>query len=161
MARKTKSRPPAQQLHSDELQIAYGFFNEIGIIAQLSANQMQRVLPDGLTQSQFAVLNWFVRVDTQATPGRLANAFQITKGAMTNTLHKLAAKGFIAVAADPASGRQKIVRMTSSGRRARDAAIAANQPLLKAFLETFELNRIERALPLLKQIRQYLDELRN
>lgn len=143
------------------LQTAYGFFNEIGIISQLSSNQMQRAMPHGLTQSQFSVLNWFIRVDDQASPGRLAQAFQITKGAMTNTLQKLQAKGFIDIQTDPASARQKIVTLTAAGRRARDSAISANYPQLSAFLEAFDIGRIDRALPLLRQIRQYLDELRS
>ena len=40
----------------------------IGIIAQLTSNQLQRNLPHGLTQSQFSVLNWFLRVDDEASP---------------------------------------------------------------------------------------------
>ena len=93
MNRKRNSHraPRGSKSAGSDLQIAYGFFNEIGIIGQLSSNQMQRAMPHDLTQSQFSVLNWFVRVDTQATPGRLAKAFQVTKGAMTNTLHKLKA----------------------------------------------------------------------
>jgi DNA-binding MarR family transcriptional regulator len=50
---------------------------------------VQQNLPAGLTVSQFSVLNWFIRVDNVATPGRLSTAFQVTKGAMTNTLKKL------------------------------------------------------------------------
>ena len=64
----SKKRSPSRR----SLATAFEFFNEIGIIAQLSSNQMQRTMPHGLTQSQFSVLNWFVRVDDQATPGRLA-----------------------------------------------------------------------------------------
>ncbi len=143
------------------LETAYGFFNEIGIISQLSSNQMQRAMPHDLNQSQFSVLNWFVRVDAHATPGRLAQAFQITKGAMTNTLQKLQAKGFIDIQTDPASARRKIVTLTAAGRRARDSAIAANYPQLSAFLDAFDIGRIDRALPLLRQIRQYLDDLRS
>ena len=114
--------------------LAFEFFNEVGIISQLSSTRMQRVLPHGMTQSQFSVLNWFVRVDTQASPTRLANAFQVTKGAMTNTLGKLEEKGFVAIAPDPASGRSKIVTLTPAGRAARDAAIAALGQDLAEFL---------------------------
>lgn len=140
-----------------ELQSAYRFFNEIGIIAQLSSNQMQRTLPHALTLSQFSVLNWFVRVDAQASPGRLAHAFQVTKGAMTNTLRKLSAKGFITVEEDPNSGRSKIVRLTKTGAEARKAAIAATYPLLESFLERFDSHQIADLLPLLEDIRSHLD----
>ena len=61
----------------------FAYFNEIGIIAQLSSAQFEKTLPARLNNSQFSVLNWFRRVDSQATPGRLATAFQVTAGAMT------------------------------------------------------------------------------
>jgi DNA-binding MarR family transcriptional regulator len=143
------------------LEKAFQIFNEMNIIAQLSANEMARVLPHGLNVSQFSVLNWFVRVDDQATPGRLAEAFQITKGAMTNTLGRLEEKGFVSVSPDPQSGRRKLVRMTAAGRRARSEAIAATQPLLRGVLAHFGIARIETLLPHLESIRRYLDEHRS
>lgn len=143
-----------------DLQNAYRFFNEIGIIAQLSSNQMQRTLPHSLTLSQFSVLNWFVRVDAQASPGRLARAFQVTKGAMTNTLRKLSDKGFVSVEEDPDSGRSKIVRLTQAGAEARRAAVAAAYPLLEGFLERFDKHQIADLLPLLEDIRSHLDDQR-
>jgi DNA-binding MarR family transcriptional regulator len=156
----TGKRQESRQATAD-LNDAYAFFNEINIIAQLSANQMDRQMPAGLNQSQFSVLNWFVRVDDIATPGRLAKAFQVSKGAMTNTLSKLAAKGFVSITTDPTSGRRKLVRLTPSGRRARDAAVAATFPLLEAFLEEFDIARIRRQLPQLQRIRAYLDAARD
>jgi len=150
----------AAQPSAKQLELAYTFFNEIGIIAQLSATRMQRVLPHDLTQSQFSVLNWFVRVDVQATPGRLARAFQVSKGAMTNTLGKLSGKVFVTVEPDPASGRRKIVRMTPSGRTARDQAIAASYPALQSLLKDISSEGIAEALPLLQEVRQILDAAR-
>jgi len=140
---------------------AFRVFNELNIIAQLSANEMARVLPHGLNVSQFSVLNWFVRVDDQATPGRLAAAFQVTKGTMTNTLGKLEQKGFVSISPDPGSGRRKLVRMTEAGHRARREAIAATQPLLQGFLAHFGVARTEALLPHLETIRHYLDEHRS
>ena len=142
------------------LETAFSFFNEIGIIAQLSSNQMQRSMPHQLTQSQFSVLNWFIRVDNEATPGRLAAAFQVTKGAMTNTLGKLEQKGFVKIEPDPASGRSKRVTITASGRKAREEAIrSAHQPLAE-FLTAFPAKTLEEVLPTLKSIRAFLDEAR-
>ena len=143
------------------LATAFEFFNEIGIIGQLSSNRMQRSLPHGLNQSQFSVLNWFIRVDDQATPGRLARAFQVTGGAMTNTLNKLSAKGFIQVEPDPESGRSKIVTLTPAGRRAREDAIAALTGDLTSFLEAFPVSRLKEALPLLRETRAFLDAARD
>ena len=155
------STPAGSPAEREALNDAYRFFNEIGIIAQLSSNQMQRSLPHALNQSQFSVLNWFVRVDDEATPGRLAAAFQVSKGAMTNTLGKLSDKGFVRIEPDPASGRQKIVTLTAAGRAARDDAIAATYPLLREFLGRFDLGQLRETLPLLEGVRRYLDERRS
>ncbi len=141
--------------------LAFEFFNEVGIISQLSSTRMQRLLPHGMTQSQFSVLNWFVRVDTQASPTRLANAFQVTKGAMTNTLGKLEEKGFVAIAPDPASGRSKIVTMTAAGARARKAALKALSADLETFTGAFSVGEIRAALPFLRAVRAFLDAARD
>jgi DNA-binding MarR family transcriptional regulator len=107
------------------------------------------------------VLNWFVRVDTQANPGRLARAFQVSKGAMTNTLAKLEAKKFVHIEPDPTSGRSKIVRMTTAGRRARDQAIGATHEELQDFLNQFPPQTLAKTMPLLKEVRAYLDAARD
>ena len=140
--------------------VLFTYFNEIGIISQLVGNIFERSLPDGLTNSQFSVLNWFVRVDDQATPTRLATAFQVTGGAMTNTLKKLEAKGLVKVRPDVTSGRQKIVTMTAKGRAMRDKAIACAPPALGEFAEQFSMSNIEKQTRELKKVRQFLDEYR-
>lgn len=144
----------------EDIDTAFIFFNEINIIAQLSSNMFERVLPHGLTQSQFTVLNWFVRVDTEATPGRLATALMVTRGAMTNTLSKLEEKGFIKVEPDASSGRQKRVTMTEAGRSARDDAIAASADLLAEFSDRFNAEETLALIPRLQAVREYLDQRR-
>ncbi len=140
--------------------ILFTYFNEISIISQLAGTIFERSLPDGLTNSQFGVLNWFVRVDVEATPTRLATAFQVTGGAMTNTLKKLEAKGLVKVEPDANSGRQKRVTLTRAGRKLRDKAIACAPPVLAEFGEKFSLARIEKQTRELQKVRQYLDEYR-
>jgi DNA-binding MarR family transcriptional regulator len=144
-----------------ELQSGYEFFLEVNIIAQLASNLMQRALPHGLTLAQFSVLNWFVRVDSEATPGRLARAFQVTNGAMTNTLQRLLEKALVTVEPDPANGRQKRVRMTALGRRCRDDAIASTYPDIADFLAEFELAEVRSLIPTLRRMREYLDRQRD
>ena len=138
----------------------FTFFNEIGIISQLATSMFEQRLPHELTISQFGVLNWFVRVDSEATPSRLAKAFQVTGGAMTNTLKKLESKGFIKIRPDEKSGRQKRVTLTKSGRKARDESIAAVGPLLAEFAEAFPAAGLERQVKQLSKVREYLDEYR-
>ena len=94
----------------------FNFFTEIGIIAQLSQTQFERLMPSGMTIAQFTVLNHCVRVGDGKSPARLAHAFQVTKGTMTSTLHRLEQKGLVAIHPDPADGRSKIVRITETGR---------------------------------------------
>lgn len=143
-----------------EQETMFTFFNEIGIISQLATGIFEHRLPTGMTSSQFSVLNWFTRVDVEATPGRLAKAFQVTAGAMTNTLKKLEAKGWVKVEPDQSSGRKKRVTMTRKGAAARRAAIAAVAPLLAEFATEFGSKKLEKQLKALVPVRQYLDEYR-
>jgi len=145
---------------SDDGNILFDFFNEIGIISQLSSTMFERNLPDGLTNSQFSVLNWFLRVDTVATPGRLATAFQVTPGAMTNTLKRLESKGLIKIVPDSESGRKKQVTITSQGKAVRDKAIASAAPLLAEFAAEFSPNSLKKQVSSLSKVRAYLDEYR-
>ena len=138
----------------------FTFFNEIGIIAQLSTGMFEQQLPEGLTQSQFSVLNWFIRVDSEASPTRLAKAFQVTGGAMTNTLKKLAGKGLVKIEPDATSGRQKKITLTTKGRKMRDRAIASVAPLLAEFAGAFDVSKLEKQTRELAKVRQYLDESR-
>lgn len=138
----------------------FGFFTEVSIIAQLSINLFERHLPEGLTNSQFGVLNWFHRVDDEATPGRLATAFQVTPGAMTNTLKRLEAKALIKVEPDASSGRRKRVTITPQGRDMRQRAIESAAPLLAEFIQAFSPAAIAGQTRELAKIREYLDEYR-
>lgn len=144
----------------EQVSTLFTFFNEIGIISQLSGNLFERNLPMGLTNSQFSVLNWFHRVDDVATPSRLARAFQVTGGAMTNTLKRLESKGLVKVMPDPDSGRQKRVTITAKGRKLRDTAIAASIPLFTDFASEFPPEKLQKQIRELKKIRQFLDESR-
>ena len=141
--------------------VHFRFMTEIAIIDQLASRLFERVMPEGLNMPQFTVLNHFVRLDRPSSPQRLAAAFQVTKGAMTNTLQRLEAKGLVSVAADPGDGRAKIVTITPAGRNARDTAIAALEPILKQLAGAFTAAEIAAALPLLVRMRQYLDAERD
>lgn len=136
-------------------------FNEIGIIEQLSRNAFERVMPDGLKLSQFAVLNHFVRLGGARNPVELARAFQVSKGAMTNTLQKLEAKGFVNVHADPKDGRGKNVTITPAGCRAREEAVRALQPQIQDFENRVNMTELTDLLPALARLREVLDRARD
>lgn len=139
----------------------FRFFNEIGIIAQLSGNAFEKVMTGGMTLPQFTVLNHLVRLGGNRTPLEIARAMQVTKGTMTNTLGHLSRAGYITIRPDDRDGRSKRVDITDSGCAAREAAIAAMAPELAWLGERISLTDVEAALPLLEQVRKLLDERRN
>lgn len=151
---------PKPQQSPDTSHALFAYFNEIAITSNLAVGMFERRLPDGLTNAQFGVLNWFHRVDDVATPGRLAVAFQVTAGAMTNTLKKLEASKLVKIEPDPTSGRQKLVTITAKGRRMREKAIAAAGPLLADFGDFFDLAAVEKQTRELARVREFLDEYR-
>lgn len=144
----------------DQDPLAFRIFNEIGIISQLSGAIMTRVLPHGLSMAQFGVLNNFVRLGGERTPAGLAEAFQVTRGAMTNTLARLEAQGFISVRADPEDGRGKIVEITDAGRQAREEALALLMVEANKLEDKIDWTALEGMLPKLEALRKILDEAR-
>lgn len=143
-----------------QAEMLFNYFNEVSIISQLSSAMFEKTLPFGLTNAQFSVLNWFIRVDSEATPGRLATAFQVTAGAMTNTLQKLASKQLIKVEPDPNSGRKKRVTITEKGREQLEQSINCAMPMFSELLQQFDTTKMDSQLPLLREIRKTLDEMR-
>lgn len=135
-------------------------FTEIGIIDQLANTQLERALPRGLSSAQFAVLNHFARRGGAESPAQLASAFQVTKGAMTNTLQRLETQGFILVAADPADGRRKQVSITRAGSEAHEAGLVAMRPFLERLRSAFSDADFQQALPFLRALRAWLDDNR-
>ncbi|MFZ4606199.1 MAG: MarR family winged helix-turn-helix transcriptional regulator [Caulobacter sp.] len=133
---------------------------EIGIIAQLSSARLERNLPDGMSAAQFGVLTHFMRRGGRESPAQLASAFQVTKGAMTNTLQRLEAQGFVAIVGDPDDGRRKWVTLTDAGAGAFDRCIAAMRPHLEGMRAAFTEAEFKAALPFLQALRVWLDENR-
>ena len=145
---------------ADDPYTLFTLFNEIGIINQLASTRFERVLPENLTLSQFSVLNNFVRLGGSRTPAQLARAFQVTKGAMTNTLQKLAARGCITIETDSNDRRSKQVNITRKGEALRDRAIAQANAALESLAVHLDLTTLEDTLDRLQQIRKALDENR-
>ena len=135
-------------------------FTEIGIIDQLVTNRLERVLPAGLSYAQFGVLTHFARRGGQESPAQLAKAFQVTKGAMTNSLQKLAAQGFVQIEGDAVDGRKKLVSITPEGVAAHDAGLLAMRPQMEAMRSAFTDAEFAAALPFLTALRLWLDENR-
>lgn len=148
-------KPP--QDRADAAATYFRLLNEIGIIAQLSMARLERVLPHGLTVAQFSLLNHCVRLGDGWTPARLAAAFQVTRGTMTNTLQKLESKGFIRTETDEADARSKHVFLTPAGRVAREEALALLAPELARLPEALAPGEAVALIPPLEALRTWLD----
>ncbi len=136
-------------------------FNEIGIINQLASARFARVLSPHLGQSEFMVLNHFVRVGDGTAPSRLARIFQLTKPSMTAILGKLQAKGYVQITGSDTDRRRKIVTITEAGRAARQRGVEAIAPLAELVAHGIDVERLLTILPALTQLREFLDQARN
>ena len=145
----------------DEDPLVFRLLTEAGIIEQLARNQLERSLPDGLKVPQFGVLNHLVRLGGDWSPIRLANAFQVTKGAMTNTIRRLEKRGLVKVTADPEDGRGKLVSITNKGRAVRARCVERVEPLIAGLSAELSETELGMALPVMEKIRRYLDARRS
>jgi DNA-binding MarR family transcriptional regulator len=139
----------------------FRWFTEVAILAQLSGRMLESVLPDGMTASQFGVLNHLARVGDGQTPLRIARAMQVTKGAMTNTLGHLERAGHVRITPDATDGRSKRVELTALGHAARAAAIAAVSPELAAIARLVPPEEVAAGLDALERMRRILDQRRD
>jgi DNA-binding MarR family transcriptional regulator len=135
--------------------------NEVGIVEQLSRNRFEAAMADGLKVPHFAVLNHLVRLGDGKSLKSLARAFQLSKGAMTNTVQRLAARGLVRVEADPADRRGKRVFLTAAGRARREAAIATLSPDLAALAAALGPAEAEVLRDGLEALRRLLDAMRD
>jgi DNA-binding MarR family transcriptional regulator len=144
-----------------EAGVYFRLFNEIAIIEQLSRAMLESVMPPGLIQPHFAVLNHLVRVADGRTPLDLARAFQVPKTTMTHTLAGLVARGFVEERPNPDDGRSKRIWLTDAGRAFREATIAALRPTLGPLLAAYPPDRAAALLPDLEALRRVLDAARD
>ncbi|MBD2842966.1 MarR family winged helix-turn-helix transcriptional regulator [Erythrobacter rubeus] len=142
--------------------LAYQVFNEIGIIDQLASHTFTQSLPRGMTIAQFGILNHFVRLGHDyRTPAQLASAFQVSRPTMTNTLARLERRGLVEIAPDPADGRAKRVSITASGVAMREECLTRLAGPLAEVNEQVPDDLLQQLLPLLADLRQILDRMRD
>lgn len=140
---------------SDSLVIS--LFSEIFIADQLARNRISRALPKGMEISHFSVLNHLARLNEERSPAQLAAAFHVTRGAMTNTLARLEWAGHVHIRPDWDDARRKMVSISPAGRAARDVAIQAVAPVLAEAVADIGEERLRAALPVLRMLRQKLE----
>ncbi len=139
----------------------FAFFNEIGIISQLSRAMMEASLPNGLSVAHFSVLNHLVRLGDGRTPLDIARAFQLPKTTMTHTLSVLEKNAMIILRPNPKDGRSKCVFLTDKGREFRDDAIASLDPDVAALSSRIPIKVVSELVDKLADIRKTLDDYRD
>jgi len=135
--------------------LAAALFSEVFMADQLARARVSRALPRGMELSHFSVLNHLAAIG-ERSPAQLADAFHVTRGAMTNTLSKLEWAGHVHIRPDWDDARRKLVSISPAGRAARDAALAAIAPLLADVVNGIGADRVRAALPVLRDLRARL-----
>ncbi|WP_299749592.1 MarR family winged helix-turn-helix transcriptional regulator [uncultured Boseongicola sp.] len=137
--------------------LAIALFSEIFMADQLARARLSKALPKGMELSHFSVLNHLSRTGSERTPAQLARAFHITRGAMTNTISRLEAAGYVHIRPDWDDARRKFVAISPAGKRARDAALSAIVPILNDAVDAAGHEKVRQALPVLREIRKRFD----
>lgn len=144
---------------SNETQsLAISLFSEILAADQLVRNRLSRVLPKGMEISHFSVLNHLAWHEGERTPAQLAEAFNVTRGAMTNTLSKLDWAGFIHIRPDWDDARRKLVSISPAGSKAREQALSAVAPMVSDVIQALGEDQVRSTVPVLRSLRQNLTE---
>src|SRR6056297_3780803 len=141
--------------YSDSLSVA--LFSEMFMADQLARTALSKALPKGMELSHFSVLNHLARAGGERSPAQLAKSFHVTRGAMTNTLHKLEWAGYVHIRPDWDDARRKMVAISPAGRKARDAAIAAITPMVSDLIRDLGEDRVRASLPVLRELRIRLE----
>ena len=146
-------------MSDNENNLAVSLFSEILAVDQLARANVARVLPKGMELSHFSVLNHLAHSGAERSPAQLAKTFHLTRGAMTNTLHKLEWAGWVHVRPDWDDARRKMVAISPSGQSARDAALAAIAPVIADVVRKVGEDRVKAVLPVLREMRLKLSDV--
>lgn len=139
--------------------LAVSLFSEILMVDQLARASVARVMPKGMELSHFSVLNHLARAGAERSPAQLAKTFHLTRGAMTNTLHKLEWAGWVHIRPDWDDARRKMVSISPAGQAARDAALAAIAPVIADVVTNVGEDKVRSALPILREMRLKLSDV--
>ena len=138
--------------------IVFQFLTEVGIIAQLSNTALERILPKKLSVAGFGMLNRFILVKPDGdSPANMAQAFQVTRGAITNTISRLEEQGFVTILPDPKDGRAKIVCITEAGRQCHANCLKALRPFIAEVGRDIGIDALAQCLPTLASVRLWMD----
>jgi DNA-binding MarR family transcriptional regulator len=143
-------------MSEDRNTLAILLFSELLAAEQTLRNRLTRVLPKGMEISHFSVLNHLAWHGSERSPAQLAETFNVTRGAMTNTLNKLEWAGYIHVRPDWDDARRKMVGISPAGRLAHVNAVTAMTPMITQVVEKLGEEQARAALPILRELRRQL-----
>ena len=144
---------------SQSNQLAIALFSEMFMADQLARARLAKVLPKGMELSHFSVLHHLARAGAEKSPADLARAFNVTRGAMTNTISKLEWAGYVHVRPDWDDARRKFIAISPTGLKARDAALGAIAPILAEAVASIGDEKVRNTLPVMRELRTRLEEL--
>jgi DNA-binding MarR family transcriptional regulator len=133
-------------------------FDEIRYIEHLVRTTISRRLPVGLTYPQFEVMNHLSRRGDGVSPLSIAQALQMTKNGLTNTLQRLHTRSLIRVEYCETDGRRKRIWLTPEGRTAYSQCMGAIRPRMESLRDGFTQKEFREALPFLKALRCWLGD---
>lgn len=148
-------------MSDDSGAVYFDVFNEIGIIEQLSRALLEARLPPGLIAPHFAVINHLTRLGDGRALVDIARAFQVPKTTMTHTIKGLEAHDLVEARPNPEDGRSKLVWLTAQGRSMRGQVIEDLGPDFVRLKRGFDSDRLHNILPVLRELRAFLDQDRN
>ena len=137
--------------------LAITLISELLSADQRMRNRLTRALPKGMEISHFSVLNNLAWHDGEKTPAQLAETFNVTRGAMTNTLNKLVWAGYVHIRPDWEDARRKMVAISPAGRNARDHAIRQISPLINDVADDLGEAQVRATLDTLRALRRQLE----
>jgi len=140
----------------NEDSIVIALFSELFATEQKVRQQLSRALPYNMELSHFMVLNYLSNTMKERSPVQLARTFNLTKGAMTNTLSKLEAVGYIHIRPDWDDARKKMISISDAGERARDEAVLSVMPIFDQVLSELETDDVKDGLRFMRQLRMTL-----
>lgn len=140
----------------DQDPLAITLVSEVMAVEGLMRSRLSKSLPAGMELSHFIVLNHLALTGRERSPQHLAHLFNVTKGAMTNTISKLEAFGYIHIRPDWDDGRRKWISLSESGRAKREEAIRAIAPVFADITKALGPDNLRSTLPLLRELRSAL-----
>ena len=141
--------------------LAISLFSEISTIDHLLKSRLSKMLPANMEVSHFAILNHFALLGGEKTPVQLARSFNITKGAITNTINKLLTMGYIHVRPNWDDGRSKLISISPAGMIARNNAVSTIEPLINELMKIIGADKAKSTIPFLRDLRTLLSKESN